>query len=241
MMTPALSEGFRGLRESAGLSQYALAKRAGLSKQGMSCLEMEEREPTWITVQRIAGALGVSCEAFTDPDIVRMAQNPEQPARPGRPRRAAEGVPFDLTVTAVDPFGQLAAGYTGTVTFSTTDPDPGVVLPADYTFTLADGGVHTFTDTGLGETTLVTPGDQMLTVTDTADDTITGSAVVTVGSTAPGTGSHGLGGQPQPGRLQGSAPPTSEPSYRQVIAVDRWFAALNKRDVGLALAPPVLV
>jgi hypothetical protein len=34
------------------------------------------------------------------------------------------------------------------------------VLPADYTFTLDDGGSHTLTDTGLGETTLITPGDQ---------------------------------------------------------------------------------
>jgi hypothetical protein len=33
------------------------------------------------------------------------------------------------------------------------------VLPADYTFTLPDdGGSHTLTDTGLGETTLITPG-----------------------------------------------------------------------------------
>src|SRR5579871_1446033 len=49
------------------------------------------------------------------------------------PAKVTAGVPFDLTVTAVDPFGQLALGYRGTVTFSTTDSDPGVVLPADYT------------------------------------------------------------------------------------------------------------
>jgi hypothetical protein len=103
------------------------------------------------------------------------------------PATVMAGVPFDVTVTAVDPFCQVAVGYSGTVTFSTTDPDPSVVLPADYTFTPDDGGVHTFTDTGLGEITLVTPGDQLLTVTDTADVTITGSATVTVdpGSSAP--------------------------------------------------------
>src|SRR6516225_9910981 len=54
---------------------------------------------------------------------------------------ATAGMPFDVTVTAVDPFGQVAVGYTGTVTFSTSDSDPGVVLPADYTFTADDGGV----------------------------------------------------------------------------------------------------
>jgi hypothetical protein len=96
------------------------------------------------------------------------------------PAAVTAGVPFDVTVTAVDPFSQVAVGYTGTVTFSTTDPDPDVVLAADYTFTLEDGGRHTFSDNGLGETTLLTAGDQLLTVTDTADSTITGGAIVTV-------------------------------------------------------------
>jgi predicted outer membrane repeat protein len=74
------------------------------------------------------------------------------------PDTVQAGVPFDMTVVVVDPFGQPAVGYMGTVTFNTTDPDPGVVLPADYTFTLDDGGTHLFTDTGRGETTLITPG-----------------------------------------------------------------------------------
>jgi hypothetical protein len=96
------------------------------------------------------------------------------------PDTVTAGVPFDLTVTAVDIFGEIAVGYTDTVTFSTSDPDPGVVLPADYTFTAADAGSHSFSNTGLGEITLITPGDQMITVTDTADNTITGSVTVTV-------------------------------------------------------------
>jgi hypothetical protein len=99
------------------------------------------------------------------------------------------GVQFDVTVMAVDPFGQVAVGYTGTVTFTTSDPDPGVVLPADYTFTLDDGGSHTFINTGLGETTLITPGDQILTVMDLADNTITGSATITVNA-GPGPAPH---------------------------------------------------
>jgi plasmid stability protein len=78
------------------------------------------------------------------------------------PANVTAGVPFDVTVTAVDSFGQVVVGHSGTVTFSTTDPDPGVVLPTDYSFTADDTGLQTFTDTGLGETTLRTPGDQML-------------------------------------------------------------------------------
>ena len=96
------------------------------------------------------------------------------------PPKVTAVTPFDLTVTAVDAFGQLAVGYTGTVTFSTTDPDPGVVLPADYSFTLADGGSHTFTNTGMGETTLLTRGYQTITATDTGDGSILGSVTVKV-------------------------------------------------------------
>jgi hypothetical protein len=106
------------------------------------------------------------------------------------PTTVQSGVPFDVTVTAVDPFNQVAVGYTGAVTFSTTDTDPGVVLPADYTFTLGDGGSHTFTDTGLEETTLIPPGDQTLTVMDTADNTITGSTIIIVSNAPPSPGTH---------------------------------------------------
>jgi hypothetical protein len=94
------------------------------------------------------------------------------------PDTAQAGVPFDVTVTAVDPYGQVALGYTGTVTFSTTDPDSGVVLPPDYTFTSADEGSVTFG----GGVTLITPGTQMLTVTDIADNTIAGGVTMTVAS-----------------------------------------------------------
>jgi hypothetical protein len=91
------------------------------------------------------------------------------------PDAVTAGVPFDVTVTAVDPFGRAAYGYTGTVAFSTSDPDPGVVLPADYTFTPDDQGTHTFSS-GF---TLVTPGDQTITATDAAGG-FSASAVVTV-------------------------------------------------------------
>jgi hypothetical protein len=92
---------------------------------------------------------------------------------------AVSGTPFDLTITALDLYGNLDPNYQGTVTFSTTDPDSGVVLPADYTFTTGVGdnnGVHTFS----GGVTLVTVGDQTLTVTDTVSG-IAGSTTITVG------------------------------------------------------------
>jgi hypothetical protein len=126
----------------------------------------------------------------------------------------------------------VAVGYTGTVTFTTSDPDPGVVLPADYTFTLDDGGSHTFTDTGLGETTLITPGDQMLTVMDTADNTITGSATITV-SAAPAPGPHGPGRPPssvQASPAQAKAVPQSEPAVNRRVVLERSFVSFHDGD-----------
>jgi hypothetical protein len=64
------------------------------------------------------------------------------------------GAPFDVTVTALDPFNNVATSYLGTARLSTNDPAAGVTLPADYTFTAGDAGVHTFT----GGVTLLTAG-----------------------------------------------------------------------------------
>src|SRR5262249_41292962 len=50
-----------------------------------------------------------------------------------------------VTVTAVDPMGIVGSGYTSSIHFTSTDPQAG--LPADYTFTPEDAGVHTFSVT----------------------------------------------------------------------------------------------
>jgi transcriptional regulator with XRE-family HTH domain len=55
----------RELRTKAGLSQAVLAERAGLHLHGITKLEQGEREPSWATVQALAAALEVTCEAFT--------------------------------------------------------------------------------------------------------------------------------------------------------------------------------
>jgi hypothetical protein len=91
------------------------------------------------------------------------------------PASVPPGTPFDVTVTALDPYGNTAVNYQGTVTFSTSDTDPDIVLPADYTFTADDHGVHTFS----GAVTLSTPGDQTITVTDTASG-MTRTVTVTI-------------------------------------------------------------
>jgi len=136
----------------------------------------------------------------------------------------------------------VAVGYTGTLTFSTSDPDSGVVLPADSTFTADDQGVHTFA----ADFTLVTPGNQTLTAIDTADDTITGSATVTVdpGPAAPRRPGLRrparslpmrfpgmLPGPPQTPSTTRTLPSTQDvPSAAKVASVDRWFARLPQEE-----------
>ena len=54
------------LREEAGLSQAALADRAGMNVFGIAKIEQGLREPGWATVLKLAGALGVECTAFCE-------------------------------------------------------------------------------------------------------------------------------------------------------------------------------
>jgi hypothetical protein len=91
-----------------------------------------------------------------------------------------------FTVTAVDAYGNPNALYTGTVTFSSSDPDAN--LPDDYTFTPEDNGAHTFA------VVFNTPGMQSLTVMDVNDPTINGTQTVEVnpaGSPSAGGGHKG--------------------------------------------------
>jgi hypothetical protein len=75
----------------------------------------------------------------------------------------------------VDSSGNVVPGYTGTVHFTSTDAAAG--LPADYTFTAADNGVHTF------NVTFTTAGAQTLTATDTMSG-INGTQGITVNPAA---------------------------------------------------------
>jgi hypothetical protein len=85
----------------------------------------------------------------------------------GYPSSTTAGVSHTFTVTARDAYGNLATGYRGTVHFTSSDGQAG--LPANYTFTAADAGVHTFS------ATLKTAGNQSITATDTTSASITGT------------------------------------------------------------------
>jgi fibronectin type 3 domain-containing protein len=95
------------------------------------------------------------------------------------PATATAGTAFNVTLTALDQNNAIVTGYQCTVHFSSSDRGAGVILPADYTFTAADNGSHTFS------LTLVTAGSQTVTATDTqSSGTITGSATVVVNPAA---------------------------------------------------------
>jgi hypothetical protein len=94
------------------------------------------------------------------------------------PSTMTAGSPFDVTVTALNSSGNVGSTYTGTIHFTSSDPQ--AALPADYTFTAADNGAHTFSN----EVILDTPGTQTVTATDTASS-ITGSATITVSLPVP--------------------------------------------------------
>jgi hypothetical protein len=91
------------------------------------------------------------------------------------PTNVSSGSPFSVTVTAVDAYGHMVTGYTGTVLFSTTDPNADAVLPPAYTFSAADQGVHTFTASFI----LFTLGEESISVRDSADSMV--AATVGIG------------------------------------------------------------
>ena len=85
----------------------------------------------------------------------------------GYPNPTSVGASHSFTVTAKTACGNTSVGYMGTIHFSSSDT--AASLPADYMFTPADSGSHTFT------ATFNTGGTQSLTATDTTTSSITGT------------------------------------------------------------------
>jgi hypothetical protein len=85
----------------------------------------------------------------------------------GFPPPTTAGDLGSIGVTAFDPYGNIAIGYAGTVHFTSSDRQAS--LPANYTFTASDAGVHSFT------ATLKTAGTQSITATDTTTASVSGT------------------------------------------------------------------
>src|SRR5262249_55610926 len=98
--------------------------------------------------------------------------------RVGTPATVTAGSPFNLTVTALDPYGNTDTNYTGTVHFASSDAR--ATLPANYTFTAADAGVHTFNN----RAALFSANTQAIEANDTANTTVRGTGTFTVTAAA---------------------------------------------------------
>jgi uncharacterized repeat protein (TIGR01451 family) len=116
------------------------------------------------TVELLFSNLQTSC--VSAPPVFNM---------PSPPGGAGPNVPFNMTLSiqssVQNTVGSLT-GYRGTVHFISSDP--GATLPADYTFTGADAGVHSF------PFTLTLLGNQTITATDTRSSGFNGTTTVNV-------------------------------------------------------------
>jgi len=88
------------------------------------------------------------------------------------PATAVTNTPFNVTVTLKDAFGNVATGYTGHVYFSSSDMLAMQLgkMPAEYAFTAADAGTHTFS------ATLMTPPSQTITAADRANPSMSATS-----------------------------------------------------------------
>jgi hypothetical protein len=115
----------------------------------------------------------------SDFEVIELGWHPPVTFVLTLPEPVAANEPATATLTAYNPDYSVATGYTGTVQFTSTDG--AATVPANYTFTGGDAGVHTF-PAGF---TLRTPGTQVVTFTDVANVRNTGSAGTEVGPSTP--------------------------------------------------------
>jgi hypothetical protein len=110
---------------------------------------------------------------------IKISPAPASQFRISAPATMPPDTAFTITVTAYDPYGNVATGYRGTVHF--TSGDKLATLPGNYTFTAADGGAHAFGNA----VKLKTSGMQTIAARDTTDPLMTSSASVQVGGGSP--------------------------------------------------------
>lgn len=79
----SFGERLKSLREVAGVTQYALAKRSGVTAQAISKIEQGDRDPSWSTVVKLAHALGISVADF---DVADEGE-PPPPAKKPPPKK----------------------------------------------------------------------------------------------------------------------------------------------------------
>jgi hypothetical protein len=185
-----------------------------------------------------AGSTTLTVTTNGSPSVTGSQTVPVSPAAAGTLAIAdlsatpAAGAPQAVVITATDPSGNVATGYTGTVHFSSSDPR--AVLPGDYTFTAADAGRHTFYGIQFQ-----TAGPQSLQVADAANGSVTGSQPVTVG---PGSAPPAAGGTLATALATGLGPNSGSYSNTTSLGNDvnlyRFQAALGSTLAAGTATPP---
>ena len=100
----------------------------------------------------------------TESGIAVQAAPAKTLAFTGFPTSDTAGTAGTVTITAYDPYGNVATGYTGTLDLTSSDPQ--AVLPVSYTFSESDAGKHSF------PITLDTSGTQSITATDSVTSSL---------------------------------------------------------------------
>jgi hypothetical protein len=119
------------------------------------------KRKTKVTHVRIAVRPSFRPLAPTKQPVVVVTGAPIDHLAVNAPSIATSGTPFSITVRAEDVYGNVACCYTGTVSFSSSDPD--AFLPPPYQFASSDLGSKQFS-----RIILRTIGPQTITVSDNA-------------------------------------------------------------------------
>ena len=156
------------------------------------------------------------------------------------PASSNAGSHFDLTVTAMDPVGNVVTGYLGTITISSTDAY--AVLPGPYTFITGDHGSQTFNN----GVKLAAAGSQTISVADGPYTGTSSAIVVSAGAFSqllvvlPGETS--APGAPT-GRVGTPANQQAHTSFTiTVLSVDAWWNPVAATDtVAITSSDPLAV
>ena len=187
---------------SSRLNLQSLAGKSVIFRWRMGLDESGYDQGWWLDDVQVytcqKGAVGLTVSGFHSPENPGVPGNFTVTAKTSDGKSLLEGSALSFTVTAKTSDGLVATGYTGTVTFTSNDPQ--AVLPIQYTFQPGDAGTKTLS------ATLMTPGSgRTITVTDTRVSSITGSqsgitvnliAPVAFGKLLPGLGAVAVSSAP---------------------------------------------
>lgn len=176
--------------DSNGLATFIVSSR----EPGVTALTATDESAGTVLKNRLklvffkaaASSTSVFKAVGGDPETILLAQAGQTAQRfeiENMPATVNLNASVDFTVKAVDASNAVVSSYTGTVLFSSTDPN--AQFPNSYTFQAVDQGRKTF-DLGLS---FRTAGSQKLMVQQEGNALIKGEKAVTVVSAAgPGSG-----------------------------------------------------